>query len=269
MAGMRDAGSARRTRPMIIIGQIPYRVRLIIFDKDGTLFDFHRLWTTWSARYLRLVVTGQTDEERLYQALCEGLGYDTRKDRVLHDSPLSVLPTSYIPLTIATVLYGQGLGWTKATELAEQALQRMVSEFDLAAAIRPIGDVVGLFRRLRQAGIRIAVATTDERFITEPMLELGGIADMVDFLACSDDGLPIKPAPDAVLAACESTGIAPLETIVVGDNAADMQMGRRAGVRLCVGVLSGVAKAGDLASDADVVLDSIHDIVVPEDGESS
>ena len=265
MAGRHDAGSTRRIDPMIIIGQIPYRVRLIVFDKDGTLFDFHHLWSTWSARLLQLVVAGRDDEERLYQALCEGLGYDTRAERVLHDSPLSVVPTSDLSLTIATVLYGQGFGWTEATKLADQALERRGSELDLAAAVRPIGDIAGLFRRLRQAGMCIAVVTTDERFITEPMLEIGGIADMVDFLACSDDGLPIKPAPDAVLAACKHTGIAPLETIVVGDNVADMQMGRRAGVRLCVGVLSGVAKAGDLDSDADVVLDSIHDIVVPED----
>jgi len=269
MAGRHDAGSDRRIDPMIIIGQIPYRVRLIVFDKDGTLFDFHHLWTTWSARYLRLAVAGQTDEEHLYKALCEGLGYNTRTERVLHDSPLSVVPTSDLSLTVATVLYGQGLGWTKATALAEQALEHAVSEFDLTAAVRPIGNIAGLFQRLRQVGIRIAVVTTDERLITEPMLELGGIADMVDFLACSDDGLPIKPAPDAVLAACKHTGITPLETIVVGDNAADMQMGRRAGVRLCVGVLSGVAEAGDLDSHADVVLDSIHDIVVPEDGEFS
>jgi len=265
MAGRHDWGSARRIDPMIIIGQNPYRVRLIIFDKDGTLFDFHHLWSTWSARLLRLVVAGRDDEERLYQALCESLGYDAHTDRVLHDSPLSVVPTSDLPLTIATVLYGQGFGWTEATKLADEALECRGSELDLAATVRTIGDVAGLFQRLRQAGIRIAVVTTDERLITEPMLELGGIADMVDFLACSDDGLPIKPAPDAVLAACKHTGIAPLETIVVGDNTADMQMGRRAGVRLCVGVLSGVAKAGDLDSDADVVLDSIHDIVVPED----
>lgn len=110
MAGRHDAGSDRRIDPMIIIGQIPCRVRPIVFDKDGTLFDFHHLWTAWSARYLRLVVSGQTDEERLYRALCEGLGYDTRMDRVLHDSPLSVAPTSDLSLTVATALYGQGLG---------------------------------------------------------------------------------------------------------------------------------------------------------------
>ena len=248
---------------MIVIDHVPCQARLIVFDKDGTLFDFHHLWTTWSARYLRLVVSSHKDEDRLYRALCEALGYDTGTDKVLFDSPLSIATTPDIPLIVATALYGQGLGWTEATELAEQALERTVSEFDLAAAVRPIGDIADLFRRLRQAGIRIAVVTTDERSITESMLELAGVADMVDFLACGDDGLPIKPAPDAVLAACERTGIAPPETIVVGDNVADMQMGRRAGVGLCVGVLSGVAEAGDLDAHADVVLDSVHDIIVP------
>lgn len=153
--------------------------------------------------------------------------------------------------------------------MAEQALQRIVSGFDLAAAVRPIGDIIGLFRRLRQARIRIAVVTTDEHFITEPMLELGGIADMVDSLACSDGGLPIKPAPDAARGACGRTRVTPWEVIVVGDNVADVRLGRRAGVRICMEVLSAVDEAGDLDSPAGVDAGSVHGIDLLRDGVSA
>ena len=50
--------------------------------------------------------------------------------------------------------------------------------------------------------------------------------------------------------------------IVVGDTASDMQAGRRAGARLCVGVLTGTDDAQRLRDNgADEVVDSITDLL--------
>jgi HAD superfamily hydrolase (TIGR01549 family) len=45
-----------------------------------------------------------------------------------------------------------------------------------------------------------------------------------------EDG-PHKPAPDGVLALCETLGVAPAETLTVGDYKFDVLAGRRAGCR--------------------------------------
>ena len=84
---------------------------------------------------------------------------------------------------------------------------------------------------------------------------------LLDAVVCADDGLPVKPAPDMVLAICDRVGVAPARTAVVGDSVADLAMGRAAGVGRCIGVLTGVGTADDLAPHADVTLASIADLL--------
>jgi len=72
-----------------------------------------------------------------------------------------------------------------------------------------VTDLNSLFRDLRDATVHIAIVTTDDRAPTQETLALLGIADLVDFLACGDDQIPLKPAPDAVLNACAHVGTQP------------------------------------------------------------
>jgi phosphoglycolate phosphatase-like HAD superfamily hydrolase len=60
---------------------------------------------------------------------------------------------------------------------------------------------------------------------------------------------------------CEQVGVAPADTVVVGDAVADVLMGREAGVALTVGVLTGVTTAADFAGHADVVVASLAELV--------
>jgi phosphoglycolate phosphatase len=93
------------------------------------------------------------------------------------------------------------------------------------------------------------------------MLAALSIPSLIDTLVSADDGLPIKPAPDMVLAICRELNIPAATTVVVGDNPDDMRMGRAAGVGLVIGVLSGVSSADILAADADILLPNVEDLV--------
>jgi phosphoglycolate phosphatase len=59
------------------------------------------------------------------------------------------------------------------------------------------------------------------------------------------DGIPSKPAPDVLLAALNGLAGSPSECLMVGDSAADMEAGRRAGVKICA-VRYGYGKHEDL-----------------------
>jgi phosphoglycolate phosphatase-like HAD superfamily hydrolase len=132
---------------------------------------------------------------------------------------------------------------------------------DPVALARPLADLPALFGALRARGLRIAVATTDDRAPTLATLEALGIAPLVDALACGDDGRPIKPAPDAILALCQQLGVAPAQAAMVGDTTADLRMGRAAGAGLTIGVLSGVGSAELLAPLADLLLPSVAELI--------
>jgi phosphoglycolate phosphatase len=126
---------------------------------------------------------------------------------------------------------------------------------------RPLTDLPALFNALRARGLKIAIATLDDRAPTEATLASLGVASLVDALACADDGLALKPAPDMVWAVCRITGVEPARAVVVGDAEMDLLMGRAAGVGLVVGVLSGLAPQDALAPHADVLLASVTEIM--------
>jgi phosphoglycolate phosphatase len=102
--------------------------------------------------------------------------------------------------------------------------------------------------------------TSDDRAPTEATLAGLGISGFMDAVICADDGLPSKPAPDTVLAACRLAGAEPGRTAIVGDSVADMNMGVAARLGRRIGVLSGIGRRSELESLADVVIDSVADL---------
>ena len=69
------------------------------------------------------------------------------------------------------------------------------------------------------------------------MLTLG-VAQLFDAAYGYDAVANPKPAPDAIQAFCDLTGLKPSEIAMVGDNRHDLEMARAGGAGLAVGVLS-------------------------------
>jgi phosphoglycolate phosphatase len=134
---------------------------------------------------------------------------------------------------------------------------------DPVALALPLADLPTLLGALRAQDCKIAVATIDDRAPTAATLAALGVAPLVDALACADDGLPLKPAPDTVLTLCRQLGVPPSQTVVVGDTAADLRMGRAAGAGLVIGVRSGVGTDEILMPLADLVIDSVAELYSP------
>lgn len=233
----------------------PYRA--VIFDKDGTLLDFDAMWGAWAEELARRLeaAAGLAMREDLFRLL----GYDTRTGRVLANSNLAVTPMAPMRALLLEFLHGGGLSPAAAAEAMETAWHYP----DPVLLARPITDLAALFGGLRALGLRVAVATSDDRAGTQATLEALGAARLVDVLACADDGRPIKPRPDMILAVCAALGLEPAQTVMVGDSQDDMRMGRAAGAGLVVGVTSGVSAAELLAPYADVVLGSVAELLAP------
>jgi phosphoglycolate phosphatase len=79
---------------------------------------------------------------------------------------------------------------------------------------------------------RKATATTKSTQTTQTVLGIFGLLPYFDHVQ-GTDGFPAKPAPDVILAAVKALGARPEDCLMVGDSCADMEAGRRAGVRTC------------------------------------
>jgi phosphoglycolate phosphatase len=103
----------------------------------------------------------------------------------------------------------------------------------------------GAREMLAALGGRKSTATTKTTEGTRLVLEHFGLLPYFDHVQGSD-GLRYKPEPDVVLAAIQGLGAKPEECLMVGDSPADMEAGRRAGVKICA-VRYGYGDPGELA----------------------
>jgi HAD superfamily hydrolase (TIGR01509 family) len=243
---------------LIRFGSVPFDADLVAFDKDGTLIDFEFMWGRIATAWVEHLTKSDADES-LERDLYRSLGFDPDRQRTEPESPLAIATTGQLQTIAAATLYRHGIPWPEAEDRARLAFDTS-SDLPLSGLIRATGDVVGLLGHLRETGVRVAVITTDDRAATVETLRLLGVAHLVDPLVCGDDGLPSKPAPDMLLAACEQSGVEPARTVVVGDTLGDLLMARRAGAGLRVAVLTGAGDPAKLAQHADVVLTSVDEI---------
>ena len=186
------------------------------------------------------------------------LGVDPETGIVLPGGGLAATPMARLRDRTREVLVANGISEIDA----ERALEATWHAPDPVASARPVTDLAALFDRLRAGGCRIAVATTDDRAPTERTLAALGVADQIDATVCADYGIEVKPAPDMVLHLCATLGVEPARTAMVGDTAADLHMGRAAGVGSVVAVLTGVGGRADLAPLADAVIASVEELEV-------
>ena len=104
--------------------------------------------------------------------------------------------------------------------------------------VRPFSAVPDLLRRLRDAGLRIAVASSAKRDELDKYLDIAGIADLVDATTSSEDADESKPAPDVFEIVLRKLKIAGADAVAIGDTPYDATAAGKAGVAT-IGVLCG------------------------------
>ena len=229
-------------------------IDLLIFDKDGTLIEFHLMWGGWLDTLAgRLdAATGLSLKEVLYPLL----GVDRRTGIVHAHGLLAATPMSRIREVVQAYVGEAGA----SPAVARDAVASAWHAPDPVALAQPVTDLAALLGRLRTRVGTLAEATSDDRDPTERTLEALGVTAEFAAITCADDGIRTKPAPDPVLHICGTLGIAPARTAVVGDSPADLLMGRAAGVARSIGVLTGVGDRASLEPFADLVLGSIAEL---------
>ena len=211
----------------------------IIFDKDGTLFDFQ---STWAGPFRKLVE--QLGAGGNQGRVAAAIGFDLTAERFLPESPV-IAGTSGEVAELLAEATGQGFDRVLDVMNAVGGEARQMPAVPLAeclAALKP--------------GRKLGLVTNDTEGPAKAHLSQEGILGLFDFVAGYDSGHGAKPAPGQLVAFCAATGLDASEVIMVGDSRHDLVAGRAANMRT-VAVLTGVAVADELADLADVILPDI------------
>jgi phosphonatase-like hydrolase len=126
---------------------------------------------------------------------------------------------------------------------------RMIRLYRSDPSIHEIPGTSETFRRLRAAGIRVALDTGFSRNITDVLLARVGwvAAGLVDASICSDEVPRGRPYPDMIRALMSRLGVVDPQAVAkVGDTPADLAEGDNAGCGLVIGVTGGSHRRGQL-----------------------
>lgn len=88
-----------------------------------------------------------------------------------------------------------------------------------------------LLERMREAGLKLAVASSAEPDELQALLRIAAASDLLEGASSADDAGSSKPDPDVVHAALRRLAQAPAEVVMIGDTPYDVEAAGRAGVR--------------------------------------
>lgn len=224
-------------------------IKAVLFDKDGTLLDFH---ATWMPAYTSAAKTISRDAGRpeLERRLLEIGGYDHDTGRCDPGLPLGSGSNADIAR-----LWAEECGLDDAGAVVTQ-LEAIFAR-EVVASAAPVGDLAALFARLTGRGLRLGVATMDSESTAHNTLSLLEVEEYLSFVCGYDSGFGLKPGPGMVAVFCDRLHLQPAEVLVAGDTLHDMHMGRAAGAGLVVGVLSGTGTREILGPHCDHILDDV------------
>ncbi len=220
--------------------------RGIIFDKDGTLFDFEATWTPWAQKFFLRMCDGDRAKA---QNLGLAVGFDLEQGRFERDSIVIAGTPEEIVEGLAPLF----------PDHSEAAIVSIVNAEAEAAPMVETVPLVPFLKGLKLRGLKLGVATNDAEAPAVAHISAVGADAQFDFICGSDSGYGGKPEPGQIIGFCNAMGISADEVIMVGDSLHDLIAGKAAGCTT-IGVLTGLATRDELAPHADVVLRNIGEI---------
>ncbi len=229
-----------------MVNESDRKVDGLVFDKDGTLFDFHATWSAASAILIEDLARG---DAAIRTRLAEAMDFDLTTGQFRPTSKIIACTNYEAAEIIAGALPGSNV----------LAVESHLEEFAADAPLAPAVPLEPLLTRFRDLGLKLGVMTNDSEAGARANLRNAGVHDLFDLIVGFDSGYGAKPDPDPILAFTAHTGLAPDRCAMVGDSTHDLIAGRAAGMHT-IAVLTGVAVADELRAYADVILDDIGHI---------
>ncbi len=218
--------------------------RLVMFDLDGTLMD--------SVPDLAAAV-----DKMLMLLGREPAGIERVRDWVGNGSRVLVRRA------LAGQLDHDGVADELAGEALALFMQAYAGGHELTAVYPGVRDCLDWLRERR---VKLAIITNKPAQFIEPLLEEKGLAGYFDWLVGGDTLPQQKPDPAALFWVMDKAGVAPSESLFVGDSRNDVRAAKAATVR-CVALTYGYNHGEPIADEQPaLVLDDLRELVASVPG---
>lgn len=218
---------------------------VIIYDKDGTLLDYHKIWTPYAHECIEAFMKEFGIEKEFEEVARE---FGLKNGKIVPNSVIAAGTGKDIHLAFENVEQG-GAEWAKS--FYEKSLPGLQENMAL------IDGAVEALKTGQELGYKNVLLTSDSRQSTLNFLKKFNLEPYISDFICGDD-TPYSKPDVRVLGKLLEKGLNLKEIVVVGDNSADTMLGYEYDVTT-IGVLSGTSEHLHL-DGADFIIDSVRDL---------
>ena len=208
------------------------RIKAIIFDKDGTLLDFDAFWVSVAVGAVSEILETVNADGSLADKLLASVGAN-RKSASLNGL---LCKGTYARISDAFYSALKSAGCDIELDGFESVVvDAFHNNFSNGKIMPTCENLKEVIEKLVNMGIKTAVVTTDDRYVTEKCLDELGIKELFSRIYTDDGNSPSKPDPYYINRFCSDEGLSPDEILMVGDTMTDMKFAENGGVK-AVGV---------------------------------
>lgn len=239
-------------------------VKMVIFDKDGTLIDVHHYWCSMIKLRAEFFVESLKDEifdkDALYNDLVGSMGINIKTKKMKPEGPVGIKPRAVIIEVATAVLtkYTNSYSQERVADIFNQVDE--YSKLRLQQIVKPLSGVRELLLKLKEAQTLIAIATTDLSNRAIIAMKDLGLADYFCDIAGADLVKNAKPEPDLVEYIISRHNFSMEDVVVIGDSMADLNMAKNAKCKF-IGVKSGLY-TDEFINNSQYLVDNLIEIGV-------
>ena len=193
-------------------------VKALLCDLDGTLMESNWLHAeAWQVSFREMGIELELDEVR----------------RQIGKGGEELVPV-FVP-------------WWKQKHVQEplEAYRKFVFQTDYLAQVKPIPRVREFLLRLKEAGIRLSLASSASKEDLLVYKKIGQMEDLIEEESSADDAERSKPHPDIFQATLKRLGLKPKDVLALGDTPYDAEAAGKADI-WTIGVTTGGWSREDL-----------------------
>ena len=190
-------------------------IKVLIFDKDGTLTDTSTLWFEPTILVLDELIkrNGMKLSNIEHDELFDRLGI-TETDIIEN----SVIAAGSVRDMLEVLNDFRTIDIEENYDFVVQYFAEYILSHP--EKIQTLGQVKNTLSELKVEGYTIALVTNDSRLPAEAVLKVAGIGELFDFVGTTDE-FPSKPATDSLYAIQSKFGVSFDEMIYIGDSTVD------------------------------------------------